>query len=227
MERLAPGPLPLSAGALRLLSLINPALLVLGAAWIGTVLAPRVGLDAPVVRLALAGASPVPVLRHQARLAVWAGLGTGLLLAGYAIATGPYFQSLGTEATSRLQALTPPFATRLLYGGIAEEILARWGVMTLGSWLVLRLLGRPAVPAAGVYWIGIMTAALVFALAHLPFLYSVAGNPPLWLAMGATAINGLAGAVFGWLFWRRGLEAAMMAHTLAHVTAALIGIAAA
>ncbi len=227
VERLAPGPLPLSAGALRLLSLINPALLVVGAAWIGTALAPRIGLDAPAVRVALAGASPVPVLRLQARLAVWAGLGTGLLLAGYAIATGPYFQSLGTEATSRLQALAPPFATRLLYGGIAEEIIARWGVMTLAGWLAWRLLGRPARPAAGVYWIGIMAAALIFALAHLPFLYSVAGNPPVWLVMAATAINGLAGAVFGWLFWRRGLEAAMMAHALAHGTAALIGIAAA
>ncbi len=32
VERLAPGPLPLSVGALRLLSLINPALLVVGAA---------------------------------------------------------------------------------------------------------------------------------------------------------------------------------------------------
>ena len=227
VERLAPGPLPLSVGALRLLSLINPALLVLGAVWIGVVLAPRIGLDAPVVRVALAGASPVPVLRRQAPLAVWAGLGTGLLLAGYAIATGPYFQSLGAEAASRLQALTPPFATRLLYGGIAEEILARWGVMTLVGWLVWRLLGRPARLAAGVYWIGIMAAALIFALAHLPFLYGVVGNPPVWRAIAATAINGLAGAVFGWLFWRRGLEAAMMAHTLAHVTAALIGIAAA
>jgi hypothetical protein len=227
VERLAPGPLPLSAGALRLLSLINPALLVIAAAWIGTVLAPRIGLDAPAVRLALAGASPVPILRQLARPAGWLGLCTGLLLAGYATASGPYFASLGAEAASRIQALTPPLATRLLYGGIAEEILARWGVMTVVSWLAWRLLGRPERPMAGVYWIGIVTSALIFALAHLPFLYSIAGDPPLWLILSALAANGLAGAVFGWLFWRRGLEAAMMAHGLAHVTAALIAIAAA
>ncbi len=69
---------------------------------------------------------------------------------------------------------------------------------------------------------GIMTAALVFALAHLPFLYGIAGDPPLWLVLSAFAINALAGAMFGWLFWRRGLEAAMLAHALAHVVAALI-----
>jgi membrane protease YdiL (CAAX protease family) len=98
--------------------------------------------------------------------------------------------------------------------------------MTLVSWLVWRILGSPEPPAGGVYWIGIVAAALAFALAHLPFLYSVASSPPLWLPLAALAINGVVGMVFGWLFWRRGLEAAFMAHMLAHVTAALIGMAA-
>jgi len=227
VERLAPGPLPLPVIALRLLTLVNPALLVVAAAWMGAVLAPRIGLDAPAVRLALAGRLPGPVLRRQARVAAWTGLGAGLLLAGYATATDPYFASLSAEAASRIQALTPPLATRLLYGGITEEILARWGVLTLGSWLAWRLLGRPERPADGVYWTGIMTAAMVFALAHLPFLYGIAGDPPLWLILAALATNALAGTAFGWLFWRMGLEAAMMAHALAHVTAILIGIAAA
>jgi hypothetical protein len=222
VERLASGPLPLPVIALRLLSLVNPALLVIAAAWIGAVLAPRIGLEAPAVRLALAGTSPGPVLRRQARPAGWIGLCTGLLLAGYAAASGPYFASLDAEAASRIQALTPPLATRLLYGGLTEEIVARWGVMTLVGWLAWRLLGRPGRPVAGAYWVGIMTAALVFALAHLPFLYGIAGDPPLWLILSALAANGLAGAVFGWLFWRRGLEAAMLAHALAHVVAALI-----
>lgn len=226
VERLIPEPLPLPVAALRLLSLLNPALLVIAGAWIGGVLAHRIGLNAPAVRLALAGMSPIAVLRRQARLAVWAGLGTGLLLVGYAAATGPYFASLDAEGASRLQALTPPLVTRLLYGGIAEEILARWGVMTFVSWLAWRILGSPQRPADALYWIGIVAAALAFALAHLPFLYSVAGSPPLWLPLTAMVINGVVGVVFGWLFWRRGLEAAFMAHMLAHVTAALIGPAA-
>jgi hypothetical protein len=212
-------------GALRLLSLINPALLVLLAAWIGTSMAARIGLDAPALRSALAGVSPVPVLLRQARLAVWAGLGTGLLLAGYALATGPFLRSLDGEAASRLQALTPPIPTRLLYGGIAEEVIARWGVMTLAAWTAWRIVGRPVRPPVGIYWFGIVAAALVFALAHLPFLYGVIGEPPLWLPIAAIVVNGITGTVFGWLFWRQGLEAAMMAHALAHVTAVLAGLA--
>jgi hypothetical protein len=61
-------------------------------------------------------------------------------------------------------------------------------------------------------------------LAHLPFLYGVISDPPVWLPLAALAVNGVAGVVFGWLFWRLGLEAAMMAHVLAHVTAVLVGL---
>jgi hypothetical protein len=225
VERLIPEPLPASVSALRVLSLINPALLVLLAAWIGTSLAPRIGLDAPALRSALTGVSPAPVLLRQARLAVWAGLAIGLLLAGYSIAIGPFLQSLDAEATSRLQALTPPIPTRLLYGGITEEVIARWGVMTLAAWTAWRIVGRSVRPPVGVYWFGNLAAALVFALAHLPFLFGVIGDPPVWLPLAALAVNGVAGVVFGWLFWRLGLEAAMIAHVLAHVAAVLVGLA--
>jgi len=223
VEQLAPEPLPVSVAMLRLLSLINPALLVVGAAWIGTMLAHRIGLDAPAIRQALAGSSPSPTLRRQVTKAVWAGLGIGLLLAGYAVATEPYYATLDPDATSRLQALTPPFAVRILYGGLAEEIMARWGVMTLVCWTTWRLMGRPQRPPGAVFWIGIAAAALVFGLAHLPFLFGVAGDPPLWLPVVAVGTNVMAGVVFGWLFWRAGLEAAILAHAFAHVTAAMIG----
>ena len=36
--------------------------------------------------------------------------------------------------------------------------------------------------------------------------------------------NTLAGLVFGWLFWRHGLEAAMVAHALAHVVAVAVAV---
>jgi hypothetical protein len=185
------------------------------------------GLDAPALRLALAGVSPVPVLRRQAPLALSAGFGTGLLLAGYAALTGPLLQSLGTADAIRLQALTPPLLTRLLYGGITEELLARWLVMTLACWLAWRVVGGSARVPTGIYWIGMVAAALVFAMAHLPFLYAVVGSAPVWTAAAATAVNGIAGMVYGWFFWRRGLEAAMMAHVLTHATAAIAGVAAA
>ena len=34
--------------------------------------------------------------------------------------------------------------------------------------------------------------------------------------------NTLPGVIFGWLFWKRGIEAAMIAHALAHALATTI-----
>lgn len=72
------------------------------------------------------------------------------------------------------------------------------------------------------YWIGILAAALTFAASHLPLLYALTGSPPHWLLALVLAGNGIAGVAFGWLYWRAGLEAAIMAHALAHVVATLL-----
>lgn len=60
-------------------------------------------------------------------------------------------------------------------------------------------------------------AAVLFAASHLPAL-AMAGAP---VAIGAVVrtlvLNGIAGVVFGWLFARRDLVAAMLAHGGCHL----------
>jgi hypothetical protein len=46
-------------------------------------------------------------------------------------------------------------------------------------------------------------------------------EPPLAVLLLALASNAAAGIVFGWLFWKRGLEAAMGGHIIAHLIGAL------
>ena len=56
----------------------------------------------------------------------------------------------------------------------------------------------------------IALAALAFGAGHLPATARLAPlTPPVVLR--ALALNGVAGGVYGWLSWRRGLEAAMLA----------------
>ena len=59
--------------------------------------------------------------------------------------------------------------------------------------------------------------ALLFAAGHLPMLFFLLPEPPGVLILMVLAGNALPGLLFGWLFWRRGLEAAMIAHALAHL----------
>ena len=63
----------------------------------------------------------------------------------------------------------------------------------------------------------IVVSALVFALGHLPAAVLFVGPLNATIIAYVTVGNALFGIVFGWLFWRYGLEAAMLAHALTHV----------
>lgn len=60
---------------------------------------------------------------------------------------------------------------RLLYGGIVEEVLFRWGVVTLLVWLGAKLFDGPT-PA--LMWTVLLASGVLFGLGHLPS-YRLAG----------------------------------------------------
>ena len=204
-------PLAMPPMAVRLLALIQPGIFVLAFAALGAWAAPKVGLDAPVVR---AWAERRPVLEplwRQMPAAALAGLAVAAILVGFGTILA------GQAVGGPLLAFDVPLPAKLLYGGIVEELLLRWGLMSFFVWAAWRLGGgRVAVPAWCV-WTGLTLAALLFAAGHLPVLYMLLPDPPSWLIALVLVGNALPGLLFGWLYWRRGLEAAMIAHALAHL----------
>lgn len=112
-----------------------------------------------------------------------------------------------------------PVATRLLYGGVTEEIIIRWGLLGLLLALALRA-GMPRAPAAA---LAVLLASAAFALLHLPALHALLPEASPLLVGAALATNLLGGVVFGLLFLRHSLEAAMLAHAGAHLVALLAG----
>lgn len=62
-----------------------------------------------------------------------------------------------------------------------------------------------------VVWIGNILAALFFGALHIPQAAVLLGPTPIIIAYTLIA-NGVPGVVFGWLYWRRGLVAAMVCH---------------
>jgi hypothetical protein len=67
-------------------------------------------------------------------------------------------------------------------------------------------------------------AAVLFGLGHLPAVAAIAPLTSM-LVVRTVLLNALAGVVFGWFFWRRSLESAMLAHASAHVGFALMALA--
>jgi hypothetical protein len=213
LERL----IPLQAAPIlvRLVAQIQPSLLVLALVALGVWSAPKVGLDAPVVR-AWAERRPIfAAFRRQLPAATLVGLAVAaVLLAFWAIvATQPI--------SDPLRGFNIPLVTKVLYGGIVEELLLRWGVMSFLVWAAWRLAGRPERMPAWCVWTGMALAALLFAAGHLPVLHLLLPDPPSWLIALVLGGNALPGMLFGWLYWRHGLEAAMIAHALAHLFATI------
>ena len=51
----------------------------------------------------------------------------------------------------------------------------------------------------------------------MPLLIVISPNPQPWLVAAVLLGNAIPGVLFGWLFWKKGIEAAMLAHILAHL----------
>ena len=114
---------------------------------------------------------------------------------------------------------------RFLFGGIAEEIQLRLFAVSLLVWLAGFIFKTPdGHPTATAFWIANLLAAVLFGLGHLPLTSMLAPLTPL-IVTRAVVLNGLLGLAFGYLYWKRGLESAMIAHfsadLLLHVVLAL------
>jgi hypothetical protein len=197
--------------ALRLLLLLQPALLVVVAVTIGLFAAPRIGLSSILVqRFGRA--------RSEGRHPTWVrDAAIGGLVAGSVIVLGDLAFSPWTAAS--LEAIRVPpsgflqtLFLGLLYGGLTEEILMRWGLLSLLAWF-FHLARVPRGTALG---LAVVAAAILFGISHLPALASMTelSGP---LVTRTILLNGLAGCIFGALFARHSLEAAMVAHGLAHI----------
>lgn len=206
----------LSPLLLRLLVLANPLVLVTLLALLGAGVAHRVGLGSRLAGTAAAGGRPWVLWS----LLVGLALGAAITLLDRLVAP-----LLGEAWQAVAQRHEPVPAWRALvigtlYGGLAEEVMLRWGVMSALAWLLARAWGaRPAV-----FVLAALLAALVFGAAHLPALAQEVALTPAIVAR-TVALNMLAGFAYGLLFWRRGLEAAMLAHAATHLGFALARIA--
>jgi len=138
------------------------------------------------------------------------GLGVGLIIilldvAVFASYLPASFQEVGRP--SPWQGLLASF-----YGGIDEEILLRLFLVSLLAWLLSRVWkGREGKPTVGGMWLVIIVASVLFGLGHLPATSQLTPLTPL-IILRAIVLNGVAGLAFGYLYWKRGLESAMLAH---------------
>ncbi|MGH9872818.1 MAG: CPBP family intramembrane glutamic endopeptidase [Pyrinomonadaceae bacterium] len=218
--------IPTFTPVLKLLSLIQPAIILSVAVLVGVGLASKVGLSSPVAEAAASGGQMSSALKPQIVPGLIGGLAGGIAVVLSALLSKPF---LPPEVVPRIAELGRllPLPTRLLYGGITEELLLRWGLMTLLVWAAWRLLQKGNNKPKPTYFVvAILISSLIFGIGHLPIAFLLVREATAALIFHVIAANSVFGLIAGYLYWKRGLESAMIAHMLAHVvmlTASYLG----
>lgn len=230
LDALPPEMLELSLPLTVAISLLNPLILLVMAVAVGTLLAHRVGLRSLVAERVRHGAAIWPQLRPHIPMAFVAGLIFAIVVLGLDALINPF---AGTDLASgpavgetpTLGALLAQLLLGLLYGGLVEELMLRWGVMALFVWIGWRLAQRgQGTPQPALVWTANILAALLFGIGHLPALAAMVTLTPL-IVLRTVLLNALGGVLFGWLLWRRNLETAMVAHAATHVGFLVVNVA--
>lgn len=207
----------ISPQALKLLILINPMILLLIAIFIGIFTFNKVGLKLPILGK-IVGITDQTYYWKEI-LIYGIALGT---LSGILIVIVGYFYKIAYPAEFTLlnKDVHLHIVTRLLYGGVTEEILTRFGLMSLFVYL-FSLIFRSNQNTK--FWLGILLSSLLFASGHLPLVFKIVSNPGIATIVYILIGNSIAGLIFGWLYWKKGLESSMIGHMVAHLCMLSLG----
>jgi len=182
----------------------------------------RTGLGAPFLEGVFARSESLQWLRRVVLLSFAAAVVSGLLISAPAL----FVRDAAVEPD---QFIAPwKYLLASIDAGIQEELFYRFFLMTLLVWLgSLIWKEEDGRPSGKVFWIAIALSGVAFGWAHIDDMIGSFGGHAGSQAMALRMLwTSLFGFVAGWLYWRFGLESAMLWHFLtdALATALLIPV---
>lgn len=188
----------------------------------GMLLSERVGLRMPIINAWASRQHPVK-MKSVLLPGIYWGAAAGVL-----VVTIEALFFIKQLPQSMLPFFDIPLWKRLLsgvlYGGFTEELFMRLFLLPLVAGLLGRLWKTPeGLPNSKAFWIAIILVAVIFGLGHLPATSFVTSLTPT-LVIRALILNGIAGVVFGFLYWKHSLESAMVGHMGAHLIMQIPGV---
>jgi hypothetical protein len=217
----ARGALPMPLPVLVTVQLMQSTIIFGGIVALGILLARKVGIEAPILHgwLYRTGVQfPAGWLRTPLLWGLAIGVATFVL---YLLVFRPFIPEWPLQQEAAL-----PIWQRFLvcfYGAINIELLMRFFLLSLFLWL-LRKISRDASrrPGPGIFWTANVIVAVIYALAHIPAAKSLMTLTPIVLA-AVLLPTGMFALAFGYLTWKRGIEAAILAHFSSDLLARVLG----
>jgi membrane protease YdiL (CAAX protease family) len=211
--RLEELPIPFPIAILVLL--IQSALYSSIAIFVGLFLGRKIGLGAPLIEDWLEGVSLENRIQPIMKISIVLGILVGVSLFVLDRLAFAYF----IEPVTAFQEKAPLWQRILVsfYGGIGEEVFTRLFLMTVFVWIIHKLMRKKdVIPSDKNVWLSIIIVSVVFGLGHLPMTATFTEITPL-VVIRAIVLNGIAGIAFGWLYWKKGLLAAIISHFSADI----------
>ena len=194
-----------------------------GLAAIGLLLAGKLGLGLPfidgLINRKITGRKFLPI----ALLAILIGVVGSIFIitldsAVFTPKMVPLIEKLSAEQIDNIHPPAWQWLMASFEGGITEEVLLRLFFLTVITWMIsLIWKNEDGRPKLWVLWIANILAAVIFGVAHLPATVAMGIPATAVVITRAIVLNGALGVAFGWLYWRYGLESAMIAHFSADI----------
>lgn len=188
---------------------------------VGLLLARKLDVGAPLLESRLYHEQPRVSARDSLKSGVLVGIGVGIVLLVVLLIAAPHLPGLPFVSAARAAVWKRVLAC--FYGGIDEEVLSRLFLLTLIAWLGTRVFQKQKARLSTVtFWSANTIVAILFGLGHLPNAAMVMRITPTVVIL-ALALNGIAALSFGYLYWKRGLESAIIAHFCADFVVYVLG----
>jgi hypothetical protein len=184
---------------------------------LGLLFAKGTGLDAPFVR-ALLYRQPKPAGLGRALLI---GAATGAAAGGLVILLSQFVFGPMLDASVAAAGITVPEFSWTWWEGLLastgaafnEEVWLRLFLLNGLAWFGALLFGKKTGrPAAAIFWAANILSTLAFGALHISNIVIIGMPVDFATVSSALVLNGMIGLLFGWLYWRYGLESAMASH---------------
>ncbi len=183
------------------IGIVQNLLLIAGMIFVGLKLGRRLGLGAPLLQSLVQGQGLVPGWKRSVRTALIVGMAVGVVLLILVMFLIPLLPNLPFVAAAKIAIWKRVLVC--FYGGIFEELLTRFFLLTLIAWIAAKIWrDSPNVLTSRAFWTANILVAILFGLGHLPSASLLMPITPL-VVIAALSLNGIAAIAFGLLYRQR------------------------
>ena len=183
----------------------------------GLILSKQIGMGLPIIENILEKKNQTKEITSILIPSIILGLAAGVLIVLLALFFNIHELNNSEISISPWKAFLASF-----YGGIGEEVLLRLFLVSLFVWITFKIKkSKDGMPTNFGVWLSIFLSAIVFGLGHLPTTAQIVPLTGI-IILRAIVLNGVGGIIFGWLYWKKGLESAMIAHFSADIVLHII-----